>query len=184
MEAIEFYLWEKQVCYRVDGNERVFTQQDREIVEFVLDFIRKFFPDALMALSEVCSDSAANKRFFDFRRVDRFIRCNFSEHDKLNFDVYCGLMHFEDVRCPLRGMCKHEGVICKPKLCIQVPTEEGKVAVLYSRGLTADEIAGVLKKKVKTVKNQLSSVTKRLNLNGTRDLIKIFSVYNSFTLWE
>ena len=108
MEAIEFYLWEKQVCYRVDGNERVFTQQDREIVEFVLDFIRKFFPDALMALSEACSDSAANKRFFDFRRVDRFIRCNFSEHDKLNFDVYCGLMHFEDVRCPLRGMCKHE----------------------------------------------------------------------------
>ncbi len=184
MEAIEFYLWEKQVCYRVDGNERVFTQQDREIVEFVLDFIRKFFPDALMALSEVCSDSAANKRFFDFRRADRFIRCNFSEHDKLNFDIHNGLMHFEDVRCPLRGICKHEGVICKPKLRIQVPTEEGKVAVLYSRGLTADEIARALNKTVKTVKNQLGNVRKRLCLNRTKDLIKIFSVYNGFTLWE
>ena len=67
---------------------------------------------------------------------------------------------------------------------MQVPKEEGKVAVLYSRGLTADEIAGVLRKSIKTVKNQLESVRKRLHLDRTRDLIKIFSIYNGFTLWE
>ena len=104
--------------------------------------------------------------------------------DTLHFDIGRGLLHFEDVRCPRRGICKHEGVICKPRFRMQVPKEEGKVAVLYSRGLTADEIAGVLRKSIKTVKNQLESVRKRLHLDRTRDLIKIFSIYNGFTLWE
>ena len=93
-------------------------------------------------------------------------------------------MHFEDVKCPRRGICKHEGVICKPRLRMPVPKEEGKVAALYSKGLTADEIASVLKKSIKTVKNQLDSVRKRLQLDRTRDLIKIFSVYNGFAIWE
>lgn len=183
MEAIEFYLWEGEVRYRVDGQERVLKQGDREIIEFVLETLQRFFPEALAALDEECAPSEANRRYFDFRRVDLFIRCNFSEHDTLSFDISQGMMHFEDVKCPRRGICKHEGIICKPRFCMPVPNEEGKVAALYSRGLTADEIAGVLRKSIKTVKNQLCSVTKRLHLDRTRDLIKIFSVYN-ITLWE
>ena len=184
MEAIEFYLWEGEVRYRVNGQERKLAQGDREIIEFVLDTLGRYFPEALDALNEECVASEANKRYFDFRRVDLFIRCNFAEHDTLNYDIQCGVLHFEDVKCPLRGICKHEGIICKPRFSMQVTKEEGKVAVLYSRGLTADEIASVLKKSIKTVKNQLESVRKRLHLDRTRDLIKIFSVYNSFTLWE
>lgn len=184
MEAIEFYLWEGKVRYREDGKERILDQSQREVVEFVLDTLRRFFPEALQALSEECSDSASNKYYFDFRRVDLFIRCNFAEHDTLNFDIAQGVMHFEDVKCPRRGVCKFEGIICKPRFKMPVPNEEGKVAALYSRGLTADEIASVLSKSIKTVKNQLSSITKRLHLSRTRDLIKIFSVYNGFTLWE
>ena len=184
MEAIEFYLWEGKVRYRIDSVERVFQQSDRDIIDFVLDSLRRFFPEALSALSEECSASAANKRYYDFRRVELFIRCNFAEHDTLNFDIQRGLLHFEDVKCPRRGICKHEGIICKPRFRMQVPKEEGKVAVLYSRGLTAGEIARVLSKSIKTVKNQLESVRKRLHLDRTRDLIKIFSIYNSFSLWE
>ena len=67
---------------------------------------------------------------------------------------------------------------------MSIPNEERQVATLYSKGFTAVEIAGVLKKSIKTVKNQLTSVTKRLKLNRTRDIIKVFSVYNGFTLWE
>lgn len=184
MEAIEFYLWEGEVRYRVNGQERKLAQGDREIIEFVLDTLGRYFPEALAALNEECVASEANNRYFDFRRVDLFIRCNFAEHDTLHFDIWRGLLHFEDVRCPRRGICKYEGVICKPRFRMQVPKEEGKVAVLYSRGLTADEIAGVLSKSIKTVKNQLESVRKCLHLDRTRDLIKIFSVYNGFTLWE
>lgn len=184
MEAIEFYLWEGKVRYRIEGRERLLQQSDREIIDFVLDSLKKYFPEALEALNEECAQSVANRRFYDFRRVDLFIRCNFAEHDLLCFDIQRGMLHFEDVKCPRRGICKHEGVICKPRFRMQVPKEEGKVAVLYSRGLTADEIAGVLSKSIKTVKNQLESVRKRLHLNRTRDLIKIFSIYNGFSLWE
>ena len=184
MEAIEFYLWEGEVRYRVDGQERRLDQKDRGIVEFVLDTLKLYFPDALVALNERCAASEANRRYFDFRRVELFIRCNFSEQDTLRFDISQGVMNFEDVKCPMKGMCKYEGVICKPKFKMQLPHEESKVAVLYSKGLTADEIAGVLKKSIKTVKNQLRSIKMRLHLSRTRDIIKIFSVYNGFTLWE
>ena len=55
--------------------------------------------------------------------------------------------------------------------------------MLYSKGMTANEIADVMRKSVKTIKNQLDNVRKRLHLDRTRDLIKIFSIYN-ITLWE
>lgn len=184
MEAIEFYLWEGEVRYRVNGQERRLAQGDREIIEFVLDTLSRYFPEALAVLNEECAASEVNRRYFDFRRVDLFIRCNFAEHDTLSFDIDRGMLHFEDVKCPIRGICKHEGKICKPRFHMPVPREEGKVAVLYSRGLTVDEIAETLRKSIKTVKNQLSSITKRLHLSRTRDLIKIFSIYNGFTLWE
>lgn len=184
MEAIEFYVWEGKVRYRWDGEERILHQDDKEIIGFVIQTLRTFFPDALKAVNEECADSSANKIFYNFRRVDLFIRCNFAEHDTLNFDVANGFMHFEDVKCPRRGICKYEGRICKPKMKMSIPNEERQVATLYSKGFTAVEIAGVLKKSIKTVKNQLTSVTKRLKLNRTRDIIKVFSVYNGFTLWE
>ena len=180
MEGIEFYLWDGMVRYRKDGNEHILKQEDREIIEFVLEYMRKFFPDAFLAVNEVCEASAMNKWFYDFRRVDLFIRCNFSEHDTLHLDVDNGIMHFEDVKCPRRGVCKYEGIICKPKFKVQLPEEESKVASLYAKGFTADEIARVLKKRAKTVKNQLNSIRKRLNLDRTKDLIKIFSIYNCF----
>lgn len=183
MENVEFYLWDGSIRYRVDGSEHLFTQKERRIIEFILDYLDKFFPSTLKALNEECSASAANKRYFDFRRVDLFLRCNFSENDTLNFDINHGIIHFEDVKCPRRGICKHEGVICKPLFRAPVSREEGRVAVLYSRGLSAGEIACILSKSVKTVKNQLESARKRLRLDRTRDLIKFFSVYN-FSIWD
>lgn len=184
MEAIEFYLWDGEVRYRLNGNERELSLNDREIIEFVLDTLSRYFPDALVALNQECAASKANTRYFDFKRVERFIRCNFAEHDTLSFDITHGVLHFEDVKCPMRGICKQEGKICKPRFKMDVPSEEGRVAALYSKGLTAEEIASALRKSIKTVKNQLNSIKKRLHLHRTQDLIKIFSVYNGFTLWE
>lgn len=184
MEKVEFFIIGGQTCIRRNGVSKPLTPSDRDAVEFMLERMQECFPAAMERLQGWAEDSKPNKRFFEYRMVDRFIRCNFGEADFLYSDVENGMFHFEEVKCPLRGICKDEGVICKPRFRMQVPKEEGKVAVLYSRGLTADEIAGVLRKSIKTVKNQLESVRKRLHLNRTRDLIKIFSIYNGFTLWE
>ena len=40
MEAVEFYLWDGSVRYRLNGEERTLTEKDREIVEFVLALTR------------------------------------------------------------------------------------------------------------------------------------------------
>lgn len=183
MEKIEFYQWEGEVRYRSNGVERVLCQNDREIIEFVLKTLEYMFPDALKALNEECEKSKANKWYYDFRRVELFVRCNFSEHDTLKYDIDDGVMNFEEVKCPLRGICKNEGVICKPKIRVNLPKAEGNVALLYSRGMNSKEIAVKLKKTVKTVKNQLDSARKRLRLRSTKDIVRLFSIYNGFIIF-
>lgn len=183
MEAVEFFIINGQTCIRHNGVSKPLTPSDRDAVEFMLRNMEHCFPEAVKRLREWAAGSAANKRFFEYRIVDRFIRCNFGEADFLYPDVENGMFHFEEVKCPLRGICRDEGIVCKPKFQVPLPEEEGRAAALYSKGLTAHEIAGMLKKSVKTIKNQLDNARKRLHLDRTRDLIKIFSIYN-ITLWE
>lgn len=183
MERIEFFIIGGQTCIRQNGVSRPLKPSDRKAIDFMLEQMQRCFPKAWDRLQEWAGESKANKRFFEYRMVDRFIRCNFGEADFLYSDVENGMFHFEEVKCPLRGICKDENVICKPEFKIPVSKEEGRAAALYSKGLSANEIAKVLGKGVKTVKNQLSNAAKRLGLNRTRDLIKVFSVYN-ITLWD
>lgn len=183
MEAVEFFIIRGQTCIRRNGVSKPLTPADREEIIWMMVQMRNNFPDAVERLEIWAAESAKNMRFFEYRMVDRFIRCNFGEADFLYSDVEDGLFHFEEVRCPLRGICKDENVICKPKFNVPLTREEGKAAILYSKGLDANEIAHRLKKSVKTIKNQLDNARKRLHLDRTRDLIKIFSVYN-ITLWE
>ena len=183
MEAVEFFIIGGQTCIRRNGVSKPLTPSNHEEVEWMLKQKRYLFPEATERLEEWAEDSKPNKRFYEYRMVDRFIRCNFGEADFLYSDVENGMFHFEEVKCPLRGICKDENVVCKAKFKMPVSKEESRAAVLYSKGLTANEIAKVLGKGVKTVKNQLNNAAKRLGLNRTRDLIKIFSVYN-ITIWD
>ena len=181
MEAIEYFIINGQTCIRRNGVSKALTPKDRDAIEFMLRNMEKCFLATVKRLKEWAADSAANKRFFEYRVVDRFIRCNFGEADFLYPDVENGMFHFEEVKCPLRGICRDENIICKPKIQLPVGREEGRAVMLYSKGLSAYEIAAVVGKSVKTIKNQLDNVRKRLRLDRTRDLIKIFSIY---TLWE
>ena len=182
MEKVEFFVIGGQTCIRRNGVSKPLTPSDRDAVEFMLERMLECFPAAMERLQEWAEESKPNKRFFEFRMVDRFIRCNFGEADFLYSDIEDGMFHFEEVKCPLRGICKDENVICKPTYKVPVTKEESRAAVLYSKGLTANEIAKVLGKGVKTVKNQLANAAKRLGLNRTRDLIKVFSAYNIMML--
>lgn len=175
--TVEFFVINGVTCICRNGVSRRLTADDREEVVFLLEKIGEYFPDALDALRKLASASEPNRRWYEYRMVDRFVRCNFGEADFLHPDVEMDMFHLEEVRCPLRGICEHEGVICKPKLKLPMTEAEQEVAELYSKGCAPGEIAGRLKKSISTVKNQLNSVTKRLRLNSTRDLIKLFSMY-------
>ena len=178
MEAVEFYIINGQTCLRRNGVGKALTPSDREEVTFMLDNMQRYFPEAVKRLREWASGSVANKYYFEYRVVDRFIRCNFGDADFLYSDIEDDMFHFEEVKCPLRGICKDEGVICKPKANLGLPTEEQRVVKLYARGYLPKEIAAHLGKAEKTCKEQIRSACKRLHLPHPRWLIKLFSFYS------
>ena len=179
MEAVEFYIINGVTCINRDGVSKKLTPQDRDCIEYMIENIGKYFPDALKALKKWAADSELNKHFFEYRIVDRFIRCNFGEADFLHKDIDdLGMFHMEEVKCPLRNICSLEGVVCKPKVVLNLPEEEAKVAGLYAQGLLPGEIASKLGKSEATCKRQIFNAYKRLKLPHPRWLIRLFNVYN------
>lgn len=178
MEKLEFFLINGQTCIRrEDGSSKPLTTDDRDAIDFMLENIKRYFPDAFDRLGEWAADSARNIPYYRFRMVDRFVRCNFGEADFLYCDVEDNMFHFEEVKCPLRRICKDEGVICKPKANLGLPAEEQKVVSLYSKGYLPGEIAERLGKAEKTCKEQIRSACKRLKIPHARWLIRLFNAY-------
>ena len=178
MEAVEFYIVGNQTCIRRNGTSKPLTEHDREEIEFMLENMRKIFPQAVERLEQWAANSRLNKHWFEYLIVDRFIRCNFGEADFLHGDIDdMGMFHFEEARCPLRGRCNDEGVVCKPKASLGLSDEESKVVGLYAKGFLPGEIAEKLGKAEGTCKRQLYNVCKRLKLPHPRWLIRLFSIY-------
>ena len=95
----------------------VLDENNRPTIECMLSVIRDRYPKAHTRLMQIYSSSTMNRWYYEFRVVHRFIRCNFGEYDAHTPDIDAdGFFHFEEVKCPLRGECRMEGVICKPKL--------------------------------------------------------------------
>lgn len=181
MEGVEFYIIGNQTCIRKGGVSKPLTEHDREEIEFMLENMRKVFPQAVERLEQWAASSRPNKIWFEYQIVDRFIRCNFGEADFLYTDVDdLGMFHLEEVKCPLRGICHDEGVICKPKAQLDLTDEEKKVVGLYAKGLLPGEIAEKLGKAESTCKRQLYNACKRLKLPHPRWLIRLFCMYQVY----
>ncbi|WP_197421706.1 sigma factor-like helix-turn-helix DNA-binding protein [Prevotella sp. DNF00663] len=111
--------------------------------------------------------------------VERFVRCNFGEHDLLTQDIEHDMLHFEEVRCPLRGgYCKHENIICRPKGVVNISPAERVVVSLYLDGMTFDKISHLLHKSPSTIKTQLLRVKQKLKVKNCREIIRIMRLYN------
>ena len=152
MEGIEFFTSpEGQVYYRKDGQEaKRLTKFSTDIVNKVVTLVRNRFPECYSRLAILYKKNAS-------QMVDRFVRCNFGEHDLLTKDIDEDIMHFEEVRCPLRGICKDEHIICKPKSLVRLSKGEQEVVKLYLNGSTLDHIAEQLHKNRNTVKSQVKN---------------------------
>lgn len=173
MEAVEFRVSpDGQVYYKLAGRqERRLTKFCDGIISELLGMVRSRFPAAYARLATLYPTSC-------YDQVQRFIRCNFGEHDLLTQDIESGLLNFEEVRCPLRGMCRDEGIVCKPKSLLGLSKEEQRVAELYKNGYTMGEIADLLDKAPSTVRVQLASIKNKLQLRNCREIIKVLRLGN------
>ena len=176
MENVEFYNTpDGDVMYKMQGREvRVLRESDRDVIRDVLAIIRDRYPQAHEALMKLYSVSELNRVYFEYRVVHRFIRCNFGEYDQLHPDID-GLGRFcmEEVRCPLRGECKNEGVICRPKLFSKLTDRELEVMrLVVCDHLKSQEIADELCISPCTVQRHRDNIKAKLGLRTTADMVE------------
>lgn len=143
MNGLEFYIFEDELwCMFPDGGNKPVTDKDTALVKDVLEHIRECYPEAYNALAECYRRSSQNIPYFQYLMVNRFCKCNFGELDNTSRDVNRqGWFNFERVRCPMRGECKHEGIICSPRFNSRMSDAEMRVMRLVYGGLANEDIA-------------------------------------------
>lgn len=80
---IEFFAYEEEVWYRADKEFARLTENTVEIVDRVIEALSVFYPKAYDALCRMYGGCALNKRYYRYRIVARFIRCNFAQLDNV-----------------------------------------------------------------------------------------------------
>lgn len=167
MKSVEFYNTpEGDVMFKPLGEPvQQLTIHTREVVTEMLKLIRDRYPQAFESLSKLYAANELNRELYEFNIVSRFCRCNFGEYDAHSPDIDAdGFFHFEEVGCPLRGECRMEGVICKPKLDTKLTDRELEIVELISAGLQAQEIADRLYISAKTVCRHRENIKAKLQI--------------------
>lgn len=177
LENIEFYNCPDGSVIVKPNDQPMYSyeQSHRSLTENMLITIRDLYPTAFEALAEIYSRSERNREYYEYKIVHRFIRCNFGEYDALTFDISkSGDFNFEDVRCPMRGECMFEGIICKPQLNTSLTNREKEVAGRLADGYTVREISDELQISILTVRNHIQHIKARLKLKHTSQIISKF----------
>ena len=92
--------------------------------------------------------------------------------DGLQYDIDNGILHIEDINCPMRSECPWNGVVCHPQ-AFNLTEREEEIVKLRAKGETYKDISRKLHIENSTVKNILQSARKRLSLFSTKDLTKL-----------
>jgi hypothetical protein len=160
---IELYVDPTSYKVRVkdeSGKDRPLTEE-KELTEFLVEKIRSMYKEAWHA----CYAEAGRARLKDERKtvlraLERFVRCNFGLLDG-TADICGERMELEEVPCPLRGFCKHENVICKPKLTL--PYSQAQIYEKMMEGKGSEEIAEELHTTKKVVNDNTYIMRMRVN---------------------
>lgn len=157
----------------LDGNDaKIIKMQDIELINKIFENIATNYVEAFEALSFIYKSSATNRMFFRFLIVKRFIKCNFGNLDTKEWDYLPdGSFRFEKVFCPLRGECKHEGIVCNPKRKTGLSNREEEVVALALQGFSAKEMADKLHISTYTLNVHLKHIFQKLNLKSVKQLI-------------
>ena len=174
---IEFYNTpDGSVMYKENGQPvKQLSENDRGIIESMLGVLRNRYPIAFSRLAELYSRYERNRVHFEFMMVHRFIRCNFGEYDQFKYDIdRGGTFCFEEVRCPLRGECQHEGVICKPELDTKLTDREMEVFALIGESMDTMAIAEELHISPATVNRHRENIKAKLSLKNVKEMIHYY----------
>lgn len=182
MEGLEFFIVNDELWVNTDdGRSLQVTEGDTEFIQNLSSIIRERYPEAYIALAKEYQKCAINHNYFQFLIVRRFCKCNFGELDttKIDFDR-SGKFNFEKVKCPLRGECKFDGVVCMPKFNSQLSDAEMRVMRLVYDGMNKEEIAGQLFLSPHIVKNHVKSAYCKLGIHEKSEFIKYANENNLF----
>ena len=177
LSNIEFYTTPDGTVMYKESEKPVMqlTEADRTIIEEILSAIRDRYPKAFKRLSELYTKSERNRIHFEFKMVHRFIRCNFGEYDQYKFDIdRNGRFCFEEVRCPLRGECIHEGTICKPELNTALTEREKEILALIGECMEGTDIAEELHISIATVNRHRENIKAKLGLKNVKEMIHYY----------
>lgn len=182
IKSIEFYnAPEGEVMIRKQGDaERVLSSKDREFIATFIAIISEFYPEAHKALAETYKKSELNRDYYQFLIVKRFIRCNFGSFDNVQDIDSNGRFRFEFVSCPLKGECKHDGIICSPKFNSTLSCRELEVMKLAYEGSIDEEIAESLFIAINTVNNHRKNAFRKLGIHSMPEFMRYAENHNLF----
>lgn len=155
----------------------VLKDTNRPTIEHMLTIIRDRYPKAHARLMKLYSSSTMNRWYYEFQVVHRFIRCNFGEYDQYNLDINKdGQFVFEEVKCPLRGECEHENVICRPELDTALTERELEVFRLIASNLQTDDIAAELRISPCTVNRHRENIKAKIGVKNIGEMISFWNI--------
>ncbi|MBO4689395.1 MAG: helix-turn-helix transcriptional regulator [Paludibacteraceae bacterium] len=169
MKRIEFYTFNDEVWYRTDTEHAKLTEKS-PIVERMLEEVSVLYPKAYTALDK------EYQRLTDiqerhYRMALRFVKCNFGEIDNVLDIQSNGKWVFECVKCPLRGECRWEGVICQPEFDSELSKREKEILKHVYDGLSIQDIAEAMYLSPHTVKNHIRNAYARLDIHSTQEFM-------------
>ena len=180
MANLEFYLYEGELWCKDDQGNNTLVNQNSSLIEGLLATIKERYPDAYNALAEEYKMSAPNKRYYHYKMVMRFVKCNFGQLDSTYLDIENDKMNFERVDCPLRLECKWDGIICSPLVKTSLSAAEMRVGRLWYEGLSKEEIAGMLYLSYETVNNHIRNIYSKLRIHEKSEFAKYVIENNLF----
>ena len=149
-----------------NGDYFPFNEDCHELIEHLWQVIQEDYPQAFENLKTIYKHPSLK-----YLVVKRFVKCNFSLTDNTLDIQGDGTMKLERVMCPLRGECRHEGIICLPTYNHNLSKRQQEILTLIQEGYTDQQIADMLYISYWTASNHRRAILRKVGAERKTDLI-------------
>lgn len=174
MRDVEFYSDDSGEIYisYPDGTTKMIRENSREIITDLLSMISDLKPDTYDKLMETYSRYSKNKVYYEFRMVQRYIRCNWPRFDSNKKDIDAdGRFNNETFFCPIRDECPLSGIVCNSPVSTTLTEREKEVFALISEGLQAEEIKDRLFLSIHTINRHRENIKVKIGVRSVAEMV-------------